>query len=113
MSSKRARALTPVLVVVAAVSWPHVRADAVPVRVEASRVSMGCVYSIVAYAPNPEAAKQVLEEALDEVDRIDRFASLYRKDSALSRLNAASAKLPVRVDPELFGLIAEAMTYSG
>ena len=51
---------------------------------------MGCVYSIVAYALDPGAAKQALEAALDEVDRIDRLASLYRRDSALSRLNAAS-----------------------
>jgi thiamine biosynthesis lipoprotein len=106
------RAAIAGLIVSLGIGWHDLRMSAEGlVRVEASRVSMGCVYSIVAYAPDPQAAKLVLEEALDEVDRIDRVASLYRKDSALSRLNAA-AGTPVRVDSELFGLIAEAMTYS-
>jgi thiamine biosynthesis lipoprotein len=111
---KRARWLTVGLIVLAAFTWPRVRAsdEALPVRVEARRVSMGCVYSIVAYAANPDATKRALEEALDEVDRIDRLASSYKADSALSRLNAAPAGTPVRVDPELFGLIAEALKYS-
>ena len=112
MFSSRAAAV--VLVVVATIAGPHRRSsdDATAVRVAASRVSMGCVYSIVAYAPNPDAATRALEEALDEVDRIDRLASSYKADSALSRLNAAPAGTPVPVDPELFGLIAEALTYS-
>jgi FAD:protein FMN transferase len=108
------RLAAAVLVVVAwnAAQHPHASDEAPAVRVMASRVSMGCVYSIVAYALDPGRAKPALEAALDEVDRIDRLASLYKRDSALSRLNAASGGPAIPVDHELFDLIAEAMTYS-
>jgi thiamine biosynthesis lipoprotein len=112
--SLKARVAAVIFVVVAWNASQHPRAGdhEQPVRVEASRVSMGCVYSIVAYARDPDRAKPALEAAFDEVDRIDRFASLYKRDSALSQLNAASGGGSIPVDRELFDLIAEAMTYS-
>jgi thiamine biosynthesis lipoprotein len=114
MSSTHARLAAAVLIVFASSPRQHLRAsdEVQPVRVAASRESMGCVYSIVAYALDPDRAKPTIEAALDEVDRIDRLASLYRRDSALSRLNAASGGPAVPVDRELFDLIAEAMKYS-
>jgi thiamine biosynthesis lipoprotein len=80
-------------------------------RHEASRVSMACVYAIEAYGADARALPVILDEALDEVDRIDRLMSHYQADSALSRLNRDAARGPVRVDAELFDLIAEAMRY--
>ena len=59
----------------------------------------------------PEALPVILDEALDEVDRIDRLMSHYKSDSALSLLNRNASRGPVKVDAELFDLIAEAMRY--
>lgn len=73
---------------------------------------MACVYGIVAYADETVALPRLLEEALDEVDRIDRLMSHYKPESPLSRLNREAAAGPVAVDPELFDLIAEAQRYS-
>ena len=80
-------------------------------RHDASRVSMACVYAIEAYGADARALPVILDEALDEVDRIDRLMSHYQADSALSRLNRDAARGPVRVDAELFDLITEAMRY--
>ncbi|PYQ02521.1 MAG: FAD:protein FMN transferase [Acidobacteria bacterium] len=81
-------------------------------RHEASRMSMGCAYAIVAYGRDGAALPGIVEAAFDEVDRIDRLMSHYKPESALSRLNREAASGPVAVDPELFGLIAESLRYS-
>ena len=83
-----------------------------PVRRDASRLSMGCVYAIAAYGTDEGALPQILEDALDEVDRIDRLMSHYRPDSPLSRLNQQAAHGAVQVDPELFDFIARSIEYS-
>jgi len=80
-------------------------------KIEASRMSMACLYSIVAYAEQPGEAQRTLERALDEVDRIDRLMSHYREDSPLSRINREAARGPVHVDRELFDFISLALKY--
>jgi thiamine biosynthesis lipoprotein len=79
---------------------------------EASRMSMACVYAIEAYGPDAEALPRILDEAFDEVDRIDRLMSHYKADSAVSRVNRDAAHRPVTVDPELFDFIVDAMRYN-
>jgi FAD:protein FMN transferase len=81
-------------------------------RYDDSRVSMGCVYTIVVYGHDPARLREAAAAALDEVDRIDRLMSHYKNDSELSRLNREAAKSPVKVDPELFDFIAECLRYS-
>jgi thiamine biosynthesis lipoprotein len=82
------------------------------VRVEASRISMACLYAIEAYGEDRETLAATLEEALDEVDRIDRLMSHYKPDSPLSLVNRAGALAPVAVEAELFDFIATALDYS-
>jgi thiamine biosynthesis lipoprotein ApbE len=81
-------------------------------RHEASRVSMACTYAIEAYGADAEALPTILEDAFDEVDRIDRLMSHYRATSPLSRINREAAQHPVTVEPELFEFIADAMRYN-
>jgi FAD:protein FMN transferase len=82
------------------------------VRHEASRMSMGSAFAIVAYGPDVAALSTAAEAALDEVDRIDRLMSHYKPESPLSRLNREAGRGPVRVEPELFEFIAECVRYS-
>lgn len=82
------------------------------VRYEDSRLSMGCVYSVVAYGGDEQRLSRVVSAALDEVDRIDQLMSHYKPDSPLSRLNREGARGPVKVEPELFDFIAECLRYS-
>ena len=101
------------VVCVAALAW-----ETVPVRSpslhrhEASRMSMACLYTIEMYGPDADALPKIANEALDEVDRIDRLMSNYKPDSALSRINAEAARHPVRVDRELFEFLVMATAYN-
>lgn len=45
------------------------------------------------------------EEALDEIERLDHQLSMYRPDSAISRLNAGAAADWVAVEPRLYRLL--------
>jgi thiamine biosynthesis lipoprotein len=85
-------------------------------RYEGTRLSMGCVYAIVAYGEDPEALRRTVEEALDEVDRLDRLMSNYKPESPLSELNRHAADIsfahPVPVDDELFAMISTSQRYS-
>jgi FAD:protein FMN transferase len=80
-------------------------------RHEASRMSMACVYAIEAYGPDAAALPRTLDQAFDEVDRIDRLMSHYQAASELSRINREAAAHPVAVDAELFDFIKQAMRY--
>jgi FAD:protein FMN transferase len=78
---------------------------------EGSRISMACEYVIEAYGPDADALPRIVDDALDEVDRIDRLMSHYKSDSPLSRINREAAQHPVAVEPELFDFIVDAMRY--
>jgi thiamine biosynthesis lipoprotein len=72
---------------------------------------MASVYAIEAYGTDAQALPRAVDDALDEVDRIDRLMSNYKAGSALSRINREAAERPIAVDAELFDFIAEAMRY--
>ncbi len=50
-------------------------------------VAMGALASITLAHPDPAAARRCIARCLAEVDRLESIFSLYRPDSALSRLN--------------------------
>jgi thiamine biosynthesis lipoprotein len=79
---------------------------------EESRVVMGCTAIVRACGPDAAALPAVVGEALDEIDRVDRLMSHYRRESPLSRLNREAANAPVRVEPELLGFLAECLRWS-
>jgi FAD:protein FMN transferase len=79
---------------------------------QASRMSMACLYTIEAYGPDAATLPAILNEGFDEVDRIDRLMSNYKRDSELSRINAEAARHPLTIDPELFDFIADALQYT-
>ena len=55
---------------------------------------MACTCTIEAYGSDAEALPTILEEAFDEVDRIDRLMSHYRATSSLSRVNREARATP-------------------
>jgi len=80
-------------------------------RYEAGRMSMACEYAIEAWGRDLDALPRIVDEAFDEVDRIDRLMSHYKANSPLSRVNREAAQHPVAVEPELFEFIVDAMRY--
>jgi len=73
---------------------------------------MGCTATIRACGTAAAAVTAVVGEALDEIERVDRLMSHYRRDSPLSRLNREAANGPVEVEPELLDLLAECLRWS-
>ncbi|HXI27657.1 MAG TPA: FAD:protein FMN transferase [Vicinamibacterales bacterium] len=98
--------------VAATAPGPSARARPILAHYVASRISMACEYAIEAYGPDPDALPRILDEAFDEVDRLDRLMSHYKADSPLSRVNREAAQHPIAVDRELFDFIAAALRYS-
>ena len=49
--------------------------------------ALGCDATLQIHHPDPATADRLIEASLTEVERLERVMSLYRPDSALSRLN--------------------------
>lgn len=72
-------------------------------------VALGADASIQLAHPDPAEADRLIRLCLDEVERLERLFSLYRPDSALSRLNRAG----VLDDPpgEMLRLLSDAVAF--
>ncbi|HSD65457.1 MAG TPA: FAD:protein FMN transferase [Vicinamibacteria bacterium] len=79
---------------------------------EESRLAMGGTATVRVCGPGTAALPALAGAALDEMDRVDRLLSHYRRDSPLSRLNREAAIGPVAVEPELFTFLAECLRWS-
>lgn len=66
---------------------------------------MGTIIRVEVWHQDQASARKAISSVLQEMRRIDREMSPYKKDSQLSRLNRLASKKPVRVSPELFSLI--------
>jgi thiamine biosynthesis lipoprotein len=81
-------------------------------RLEQSLDAMGSVYTIVAYGEERGKLLAAVDQAFEEVRRLDRMLSNYRPDSELSRVNREAAQGPVRVSEEFFRLLEACQQYS-
>ncbi|HEX9186187.1 MAG TPA: FAD:protein FMN transferase, partial [Vicinamibacteria bacterium] len=79
---------------------------------EESREAMGCTGTVRACGADAGSLPAVVAAALDEIGRLDRLLSHYRRDSPLSRLNREAASGPVPVEPELLELLSECLRWS-
>jgi thiamine biosynthesis lipoprotein len=73
-------------------------------------IAMGADASITLYHPDPPLAQRVIAAARAEIERVEAVFSLFRRDSALVRLNR-DGRLD-RAPPEFHALLAEARAMS-
>lgn len=73
--------------------------------------AMATRFEILLYGNDPDFLRAAGEEALREIERIERKLSVFRPDSAISRINRNAASAPVTVDPELFALLADCVRF--
>ena len=75
-----------------------------------SGIALGAAAEIVLYDPNAARARRLIARCVAEIDRLEDMFSLYRPESAISRLNRDGrlAAPPL----ELVALLAEARSYS-
>ncbi len=83
--------------------------------VSRARYLMGTVCEASAYPPDRLSARETisaLEEAFDEIARIEEILSDYKETSELSRLNRDAARRPVSCSRELYDFMTAAVSYS-
>jgi len=73
---------------------------------------MGTRISVEVWHEDPAAAGAAIDAVIAEMHRVDELMSHYKPESQLSQVNRDAAKAPVKVDPELAGLIARALEFS-
>jgi FAD:protein FMN transferase len=74
----------------------------------AARVAMGTRFELALVGADPLHLRATAEEALDEVEQLDRRWSAFRPDSEISALNRRAAREPVRIEPRLMALLERA-----
>src|SRR5438874_877881 len=66
---------------------------------------MNTVFEVAAWGRERRYLETAAQEALAEVQRLERQLSMFREDSDVFELNARAAYGPVPVDPRLFRLL--------
>lgn len=67
--------------------------------------AMATRFELVLNGDDPTRLRAIGEEALGEIERLDRQLSFYRPESDISWINAHAAGEPVKVEPRLFRLL--------
>ncbi|MBI2470753.1 MAG: FAD:protein FMN transferase [Planctomycetes bacterium] len=80
--------------------------------IKQTRMIMGTFAEVSIYSNDEKTAGKAIEESLDEIERMDRIMSNYKKDSELSRLNKKAGKSPVPCIGELLDVIERSQYYS-
>ena len=67
--------------------------------------AMNCRFELALPGDDPVRLRAIGEEALAEIERLDRQLSFYRPESEISWINARATRKPVKVEPRLFRLL--------
>jgi len=74
--------------------------------------AMSCRFELALEGDDPVRLRSAGEEAISEIDALDRQLSRFRPESDVSWINARAAKEPVKVEPRLFRLLQRAKEIS-
>src|SRR5215208_2382627 len=80
--------------------------------VHGQRYAMGTMFDIVACHASREAAMRAIDDALQEVERLDRVLSHFKPESDLSVLNRRGRDGYVEVAPDLYEVIRQSIDVS-
>ena len=73
---------------------------------------MGTRIAVELWSEQRASGEAAIDAVMADMRRIDAAMSTYKPDSELSRVNAEAAKGPVKITPELLGLLSTALEYS-
>jgi thiamine biosynthesis lipoprotein len=76
-----------------------------------SRKAMATLFEVILPCGTPRAV-EAAHAALDEIDRLEDQLTVYRDHSEVSRINQNAALSPVKVEPKLFQLFAQAERFT-
>lgn len=77
-----------------------------------TRMIMGTFAEISLYSHDEKKAGKAIDEALEEMERMDHIMSNYKSNSELSLINKNAAKSPVPCNKELLDVIEKSHYYS-
>lgn len=77
-----------------------------------TRLIMGTYADISVYSSEKEDAHRAIDEAFEEMNRLDELMSNYKSSSELSRINRDAPQAPTRCDPVLLSVIEDSVRYS-
>jgi len=80
--------------------------------VHKKRYAMGTVFEIVVYNDSVARASSAIDQALDEVVRLDNVLSNFKPKSDLSRMNREAHFHVARIPPDLYKVIETSLVYS-
>lgn len=103
------RLLASTLALVALSAGPRAEALA---PIHGQRYSMGTMFDIVVYHASTSDAGRAIEQALNEVVRLDRVMSHYDAGSELARVHRDARKQAIRVDSSLYDVVGESLDLS-
>jgi thiamine biosynthesis lipoprotein len=93
-------------------SYAETPQGALTQRVEANIEAMGSIYSVVVYGDDEARLRAAVEDASQEVRRLDQLLSNYIPASEWSQVNREASSKPVRISTELFQLLDACVRYS-
>ena len=77
--------------------------------VERTRTTMGLACTITAEGLDSTWTSKAVDDAFDEIDRLDRVLDPWRDGSEMGRINAAGAERRVSCSPDLFAALDSAL----
>jgi thiamine biosynthesis lipoprotein len=77
-----------------------------------TREQMGTVISITVVGAETPVMRQAVEDAFDEIDRLEQLLSEWRPDSEISRINAAAGEQAIEVSPDTLAVIEAGIAIS-
>lgn len=80
--------------------------------VHKQRYAMGTLFEIVAYSDSAGRVSSAIDQALDEVVRLDNVMSNFKPESDLSRMNREAHFHAVKIPADLYQVIETSMMYS-
>ena len=82
------------------------------VTVKKTVMLMGTDFEVTVVAPNEEIGYINIDEAVSEIQRIEAIISSWNENSETSKINKNAGIAPVKVSPELYGLIERSLRIS-
>lgn len=76
-----------------------------PYEISVTRELMGTLVKITVYHQEVPAANQAINNAFQEMQRIEELMSVHREDSLVGQVNKLAAQQKVKISPDLFYLL--------
>ena len=74
---------------------------------------MGDSFEISVVGNNPGWADDRIDDAIAEINRVEKLLSTFSDDSSINEINRNAGLKPVKADPEIFRLIDRSTQISG